>query len=417
MSPGTIRALCIFLPALLAGILLVATRPGARWAGAALMATLWNLGNLGILHHLAMRFGWWEFHLQGGLYRGLPADLWLGWAIFWGACVTLTARFIGFSVAALIAVVMDVALMPQFAPSITLGPDWLYGELLGVGSCLLPGLLLARCMAADRFLTVRVALLVTGFGILFLWLVPDICLEQSGGSWRPILLQPLWEQCLLATLGFCLLLPAISAVQEFAERGGGTPVPTDPPKRLVRSGIFAYIANPMQASMTAAYLLLGAATKSWVLTAGAPLALAAALGVAGGTERSWLLNRYGCIYQSYQSQVRRWWIRWIPSYPATSILYVSETCHLCQKLGVWLRRHSFVSLEIRPAEERPELTRLTYCAPGYQISGLPALCRACEHIHLGWALVAFILRLPGIRHLAQWAVDLSGGGPRSIPSP
>jgi len=54
-------------------------------------------------------------------------------------------------------------------------------------------------------------------------------------------------------------MPGISPkVLEFARRGGGTPYPWDPPDRLVTSGPYAYVRNPMQLSTTLIMLLAGA---------------------------------------------------------------------------------------------------------------------------------------------------------------
>jgi hypothetical protein len=50
--------------------------------------------------------------------------------------------------------------------------------------------------------------------------------------------------------------------------------------------------------------------------------------------------------------------------------------------------------------------------PGVQ--GVEAIARVLEHIHSGWALLGFVLRLPVIRPLMQLLVDASGGEPRVL---
>jgi hypothetical protein len=47
-------------------------------------------------------------------------------------------------------------------------------------------------------------------------------------------------------------------------------------------------------------------------------------------------------------------------------------------------------------------------------SGLEAIARALEHVHLGWAMIAFVIRLPGIGAVLQLLADASGAEPRAI---
>jgi hypothetical protein len=43
-----------------------------------------------------------------------------------------------------------------------------------------------------------------------------------------------------------------------------------------------------------------------------------------------------------------------------------------------------------------------------------AVARALEHLHIGWALLGCLLRLPVICQFAQFLTDASGGEPRKI---
>jgi hypothetical protein len=62
------------------------------------------------------------------------------------------------------------------------------------------------------------------------------------------------------------------------------------------------------------------------------------------------------------------------------------------------------------------LTRLTYVGTdGHTASGVAAFARALEHLHLGWALLAWLLLLPGAGRFAQLVVDAVGGGPLASP--
>ena len=62
---------------------------------------------------------------------------------------------------------------------------------------------------------------------------------------------------------------------------------------------------------------------------------------------------------------------------------------------------------VQSIEDRPMPTRITYdpgdgCSPEH---GVVALARALEHINLAWALIGWMLRLPGIARLAQCVAD------------
>jgi hypothetical protein len=93
-------------------------------------------------------------------------------------------------------------------------------------------------------------------------------------------------------------------------------------------------------------------------------------------------------------------------------------CGPCSEIARWFAASGAVSLEIVPAEQHPErdLRRLTYELVGVPESdeGVGALARAVEHIHLGWAMLAFFARLPGVRQTLQLIADVSGGEARLV---
>jgi hypothetical protein len=65
---------------------------------------------------------------------------------------------------------------------------------------------------------------------------------------------------------------------------------------------------------------------------------------------------------------------------------------------------------------RDSLRRITYePADGRRpASGVEAIARALEHIHLGWAVFGFLVRLPIVCQVAQLLADASGAEPRRI---
>jgi protein-S-isoprenylcysteine O-methyltransferase Ste14 len=400
-------------------------RPERPERAGLLLATLWNLCGLAVLHGVAQRLGWWRFSAAGGLLLGMPVDLWLGWAVLWGAVPALALP--RFPLPGVLAVLLwiDLLLMPRGAPLLALGPRWLLGETVGLLLCALPAQLLARFTRDGRRLAARVALQMALFSLLLFFLLPEILLEQSGGSWAPLFARPRWLLSLALQL---LALPAVlgtSAVLEFARRGGGTPFPYDPPLRLVTSGPYAFVGNPMQ--LAAVLLLAGWGAllgNAWVV-AGGVMAHLYSVGLAAWDEGGDLDRRFGTAWVAYRGAVRRWWPLWRPWHPSLAgevppaRLYLARGCDPCSELARWFARRRPVGLVLLAAEDHPRraLERLTYdpgdeTAGAREEEGIAAFARGLEHLHLGWAWLGWAMRLPVLRPFLQLVADASGAGPR-----
>jgi protein-S-isoprenylcysteine O-methyltransferase Ste14 len=92
----------------------------------------------------------------------------------------------------------------------------------------------------------------------------------------------------------------------FAVRGGGTPLPLDPPKKLVVVGPYRIVRNPMYWSV--AFMMLGEAAFFHSI---ALLQLVAAFAVAVilfvlAIEEPGLRAKFGAGYEQYCHQVPRW---------------------------------------------------------------------------------------------------------------
>jgi len=107
-------------------------------------------------------------------------------------------------------------------------------------------------------------------------------------------------------------------VASFFVQGKGTPAPWQPPKRLVVSGAYAYVRNPMLIGVL--MFLAGEA----LLLSSRPIGLWAALFFALNTayfiffEEPALERRFGDDYRLYKQHVRRWLPRlsaWTPPWP------------------------------------------------------------------------------------------------------
>lgn len=76
-----------------------------------------------------------------------------------------------------------------------------------------------------------------------------------------------------------------------------------------------------------------------------------------------------------------------------------------------------MALDVLPATRSPRpLTRLSYVGrDGAAVSGVAAFARAVQHLHLGWASVGWLLKVPGLDRFVQLVVDAVGGGPLADP--
>lgn len=177
----------------------------------------------------------------------------------------------------------------------------------------------------------------------------------------------------------------------------------------------------MQLSAVLLLIVLGLALQNLWVAAAAVMAHVYSAGLAGWDEDEDLRLRFGDGWTAYRRAVRRWIPRFRPRYPLQDTparLYVSSQCEMCDEVGQWFRSRGARALTIVPAEEHPSkrLRRITYeCGDQtHAMSGVAAVARALEHLHFGWALIGFALRLPGICQLVQLLVDASGGEARQV---
>jgi len=417
-DPGLVRALGLFVPALGAWFVWAMRPPDVRRAAGALLACAYQLPALALLNTLAPRLGLWHFEAVGGLFLGMPVDLLLGWVILWGLVPIVALPNIPILALALGAGWLDLLLMPRLAPVLHLDRRWLVGEAFALVLCFVPAQLLARWTWRDEHLGIRAALQALCFSGLLLGLLPALILEKTGGCWQ-LGMESGWAGGIFLQI---LALPAVfglSAVQEFVERGRGTPLPWDSPKHLVTSGAYRYVANPMQVSISIVLVGWGLVLGSLLVAAAGLMSIVYSAGLASWDETDQMRSRFGEGWVRYRSAVGVWWPRFRPYVASPAQLWVARGCDPCSRLESWIRRAKPVGLEILPAELHPsrDLTRLTYDPGngGPEEGGLRALSRALEHIHFGWAFCGFLMRLPGVCPLLQLVADACGGDPRALP--
>jgi protein-S-isoprenylcysteine O-methyltransferase Ste14 len=410
----------LYLPVLLALLAGFLQTDRHRQFVSCLLSGLWVLWSLLLLERLNARAGWWSFATDGIRFHGMPLELYLGWVVLWGFLPQLAFPRLALAWSAAIMVAADVAAMPVCAPVVRLGPLWLAGEGVAVVLVLVPALCIARWTREDTRLPLRAAMQVAIAGAVFLYILPELVFaRRPSAGWETLLRYPGWLRQ-LAMQGIALLaVPGVSAVMEFAQRGGGTPLPYDPPKRLVASGIYRYCANPMQLSCFLVMVCWAVLLRNGWLLLAAALTFVYSAGIAEWDEGEDLARRFGDEWTHYRAAVPRWVPRWRPYCAGIDArLYIAGTCGPCSEVRVWLESRNPVGLEFVAAEELPQgsIRRLRYepadgTAP---VEGVRAFARALEHLNLGWALAGATLRLPVVWQFVQLLMDASGLGPRTI---
>ena len=144
------------------------------------------------------------------------------------------------------------------------------------------------------------------FFSLWFWLLPGwlgfraAAVERE--PWR-------WPAAVPSVLGFAV---ALRCVWDFGWTGHGTPAPVAPPKRLVVTGFYRYVRNPMYVGFAAGWIGL------WVVFGNAaPVAVAVVVAIAFGVhlfvvfyEEPALRKKFGAEYEEYCGHVNRWWPHW-----------------------------------------------------------------------------------------------------------
>jgi len=160
-------------------------------------------------------------------------------------------------------------------------------------------------MANRLFALLRAAVVAALFVSLWTWFIPR---WLAGGE-----LHPRWSPAavVLMAIGAGIML---RCVWDFAWTGRGTPAPFDPPRRLVVTGLYRWVRNPMYLGM--AIFLVGEAILLPDIFGAMLLVLAGAWALVNGFillyEEPKLRELFGDDYVEYCRNVNRWLPRLTP---------------------------------------------------------------------------------------------------------
>lgn len=93
---------------------------------------------------------------------------------------------------------------------------------------------------------------------------------------------------------------------DFAWRGRGTPVPTDPPKELVITGFYRYVRNPLYVGVLLIFLGHFLWFGYWTLLLYAVIAFIIVHVFVLLYEEPTLKKKFGTAYEAYLQRVPRW---------------------------------------------------------------------------------------------------------------
>ena len=163
-------------------------------------------------------------------------------------------------------------------------------------------------MANRLFAVIRSLVVGTIFVSIWTWFMPRWFAASRGVRLVP---EPGPAALILMTIGGLIM---VKCVWDFAWTGRGTPAPFDPPRRLVVTGLYRFVRNPMYVGM--GILLVGEALllpmilrpMLWMVLT---LWIAVTLFILVYEEPT-LRHSFGDDYIEYCRHVRRWIPRLTP---------------------------------------------------------------------------------------------------------
>jgi len=392
--------------AILVGVLAFGRWP-VRMLGGAFLSYVWASAAQMALNSLAEASGLWRYDVAPQ-FLATPIQLGISLACLFGPLTFLVLGRGPLPQIVLAATIADAALFLWTAQTSMPGA---ISRLCAVAGIVATAQLLGRMTAANSHTRWRAAMQALAWIALIFWLFPSAVLIQTGRSWATALALPPLAAIPVAAMFAILLLMGLNAVQEFALRGDGTPFPFDPPKRLVTSGAYAYVRNPMQLSICGCLLALGMLFEApWIAlgTFEAAILFVAFKHVCAGTST---VKRDDPLAAFYHAAVPAWLVPWRPSFIAGDRTTPKDLMAAPANTIVmrWLIRQDQVGLALEPRSDGGYEFR---SGDGrYRAYDLAAIGQALQHINLAMAALGWLLcLLPISRHATA---DTEMGGKRS----
>ena len=157
----------------------------------------------------------------------------------------------------------------------------------------------------------RSLIYVSFLSIFFYVLLPTVILNITNGWSAPPLFQLNDWRILTASILPPIMLGAWATLK-FTDEGHGTPFPLDPPQKLITSGPFAFVRNPMQItgiSLGVVRAMIHPTLTMWLYVVGLGML---AVFVFRPYEYIQMLRLFGEEYREYHQNVPNWAPRFRP---------------------------------------------------------------------------------------------------------
>jgi len=306
-----LRSLLLLIPLFLTFQLAKKHINESRFLIGGLFSFLYSIGLLLPAHALAIKLGMWRYGSEELVLMGMPADLWFAGSFLFGPTIFFSAPKVNPLLLAVGFILLQALVFTSLNPLVIAGENWFWGIVLIFITVHIPALYLAKWTANNSNLPQRAILLAIGYGFLAFCILPTLIMQAMGGGWN------LAEKSTFDTwLTLCFLLPCfvmgLGAVNMFVVHGKGTPIPLDKTEYLVRSGLYAYIANPMQMSTALSWIVIGIYLQNIFVALAAGMAVVFVLGLVRWHHRIDLCVRFPNGWPEYQKNVPVWFPRWKP---------------------------------------------------------------------------------------------------------
>lgn len=351
-----------------------------------LFAFLYGVPMVFVTHSAALHLRWWHYGWDALMLNGIPADILIGGAVLFGPGLYFAfPNTRPLMICLPIIIGLHGTVFSSLEPLVYAVPYWFWGVVFVFLFAHLPAIYLAKWTAEDRNLPLRCALLAIMTGGMIFAVVPSLIMQAMGGSWD-LLARPVWVVVVtLAALGLVSTI-GLSANQSLCLQGDGTPIPLDPTKRLVTTGIYAYVSNPMQLSAALGFFVLGVFLMNVWIVAAALMAWVFVQGMVRWHHRHDLLKRFPSGWPEYKRNVPEWVPRWTPWIKGEATLHLRQDQRILRKVLTHAKGVQVLDTSGPATYENTE--NLT----GFR--GVSAVLVALTHINFAWMVFAAALLLP-----------------------